>query len=65
MFVSSQASGLSCFQRNNKRTVPGCKSGGSGDVSAYDYCTSGASGTPARTAGGRHTHTHTRKAAGL
>ena len=38
------ASGLSCFQRNDKHTVPGCKSGGSGDVNTYDYCTSG---TPA------------------
>merc|ERR1712222_36275 len=32
------ASGLKCFQRNGRTTVPGCKAGGSGDVSSYDYC---------------------------
>jgi len=32
------ASGLKCFQRNGRTAVPGCKAGGSGDVSGYDYC---------------------------
>ena len=31
-------SGLKCFQRNNKKSVPGCSTGGTGDKSAYDYC---------------------------
>merc|ERR1712000_376321 len=35
---SNCASGLKCFQRNGKQAVPGCKAGGSGDVSTYDYC---------------------------
>lgn len=30
--------GLRCFQRNDKRTVPGCVSGGKGDVNGWDYC---------------------------
>jgi len=30
--------GLWCFQRDGKAAVPGCRSGGSGDVSNYDYC---------------------------
>ena len=32
------ARGLRCFQRNDKRTVPGCVSGGKGDVNGWDYC---------------------------
>merc|ERR1712037_713998 len=35
---SNCASGLKCFQRNGRAAVPGCKAGGSGDVSSYDYC---------------------------
>ena len=31
-------SGLKCFQRNNKRAIPGCISGGTGDVNTWDYC---------------------------
>jgi len=30
--------GLKCFQRNSKAGVHACKSGGSGDVSNYDFC---------------------------
>merc|ERR1712061_739513 len=32
------ASGLKCFQRNGKTTVPGCQGGGSGDISGHDFC---------------------------
>jgi len=32
------AAGLRCFQRSGLTTVPGCISGGAGDVSNYDYC---------------------------
>merc|ERR1711981_1038230 len=32
------AAGLKCFQRNGKTAVPGCKSGGAGDVKDTDYC---------------------------
>jgi len=32
------ATGLKCFQRNNGEKVPGCKKGGKGDRSDYDYC---------------------------
>jgi len=32
------SSGLKCFQRNGKVSVPGCTAGGSGDRSDYDYC---------------------------
>lgn len=30
--------GLRCFQRNAYETVPGCATGGSGDIRGYDYC---------------------------
>merc|ERR1712072_1515865 len=30
--------GLKCFQRGGKQPVPGCQSGGKGDVSGHDYC---------------------------
>jgi hypothetical protein len=30
--------GLRCFQRSGYTKVPGCDTGGSGDVSGYDYC---------------------------
>ena len=30
--------GLRCYQRNDKRTIPGCVSGGKGDVNGWDYC---------------------------
>ena len=36
-------SGLKCFQRNRNSGVPGCPTGGPGDVSNYDYCYSPAS----------------------
>ena len=29
---------LKCFQRNGNQPVPGCASGGSGDVRGYDFC---------------------------
>ena len=32
------ATGLKRFQRTGKSAVPGCRSGGSGDVKDYDYC---------------------------
>ncbi|KAK3277796.1 hypothetical protein CYMTET_14218 [Cymbomonas tetramitiformis] len=32
------AGSLACFQRGGTETVPGCTSGGSGDISGYDYC---------------------------
>merc|ERR1711981_180116 len=35
---SNCATGLKCFQRNGRTAVPGCKAGGKGDVSNYDYC---------------------------
>ena len=35
---SNCASGLKCFQRNDKRAITGCNSGGSGDVNGWDYC---------------------------
>eukprot|EP00980_Cylindrotheca_fusiformis_P000752 scaffold175_cov153-Cylindrotheca_fusiformis.AAC.4 len=38
-------SGLVCFQRDEKESVPGC-SGGSKDKSRTDYCISGSSPTP-------------------
>jgi len=31
-------SGLTCFQRHLKSSVPGCASGGSGDLEDHDYC---------------------------
>ena len=30
--------GMVCFQRDNQNSIPGCNSGGSGDVYGYDYC---------------------------
>jgi len=30
--------GLKCFQRNGHEKVPGCKTGGSGDASGWDFC---------------------------
>jgi hypothetical protein len=32
------AAGLRCFQRSGLTTVPGCISGGAGDINNYDYC---------------------------
>jgi len=31
-------SGLACFQRSAGEAVPGCNTGGTGDVGHYDYC---------------------------
>jgi hypothetical protein len=33
-------SGLRCFQRDKKEMAHQCKSGGSGDITGYDYCVS-------------------------
>eukprot|EP01047_Picozoa_sp_COSAG01_P017190 COSAG01_NODE_904_length_12843_cov_83.351146_1_plen_1333_part_10 len=30
--------GLRCFQRNDRKPVPGCKPGGGGDINGWDYC---------------------------
>jgi len=35
---SNCASGMECFARNNEESVPGCVTGGSGDISGADYC---------------------------
>merc|ERR1712032_475540 len=35
---SDCATGLKCFQRNDRTPVPGCRNGGSGDKAAWDYC---------------------------
>ena len=32
------ATGLKCYQRNNKKKITGCFGGGSGDTKGYDYC---------------------------
>ena len=37
-FDSDCAGKLQCFQRSGNEAVPGCKIGGSGDRTEYDYC---------------------------
>ena len=29
---------MKCYQRNDKRQIPGCKTGGGGDNNGWDYC---------------------------
>ena len=50
---SDCASGLRCFLRNGHTHVPGCGSGGTGDVKNYDYC------VPISGSSSSHTSSHT------
>eukprot|EP01049_Picozoa_sp_SAG25_P004575 SAG25_NODE_291_length_10320_cov_2.259219_7_plen_1686_part_00 len=45
------APGLKCFQRTGSSLVPGCKSGGKGDVHNVDFCYSPVSPTPSNVQG--------------